>query len=85
MRNESPLFAELNRRVGGLTPKIDELKARVEIAMDRQRVFMLGVAADELRAQKHRLDTYTVQARFALAAIYDLAAIATADAGFGSR
>lgn len=85
MRNEPLLFAEFNRRVGGLSPKIDDLKARVEIVMDRQRVFMLGVAADELRAQKHRLDTYTVQARFALAAIYDLAATATADAGFGSR
>jgi len=31
---------------------------------------------DELQAQKKRLDTYTVQARFALAAIYDLSATA---------
>jgi len=85
MRNEPLLFAEFNRRVGGLSPKIDDLKARVEIVMDRQRAFMLGVAVDELRAQKHRLDTYTVQARFALAAIYDLAATATADTGFGSQ
>jgi hypothetical protein len=53
--------------------------------MDRQRAFMLGVAVDELRAQKQRLDTYTVQARFALAAIYDLAATATVDAGFDSQ
>ncbi len=85
MRNEPLLLAEFNRRVGGLSPKIDDLKARVEIVMDRQRAFMLGVAVDELRAQKHRLDTYTVQARFALAAIYDLAATATADTGFGSQ
>ena len=51
--------------------------------MNRQRAFMLGVAVDELRAQKQRLDTYTVQARFALAAIYDLASstTTTADAG----
>jgi len=34
---------------------------------------MDGVAIDELTAQKQRLDTYTVQARFALAAIYDIA------------
>jgi hypothetical protein len=53
--------------------------------MDRQRAFMLGVAVDELRAQKQRLDTYTVQARFALAAIYDLAATATVDTGFDSQ
>ena len=85
MRNEPLLFAEFNRRVGGLSPKIDDLKVRVEIVMDRQRAFMLGVAVDELRAQKHRLDIYTVQARFALAAIYDLAATATADTGFGSQ
>ena len=29
-------------------------------------------AVEELQAQKQRLDTYTVQARFALAALYDL-------------
>ena len=85
MRNEPLLFGELNRRVDGLSPTIDDLIARVEIAMERQRAFMLGVAVDELRAQKQRLDTYTVQARFALAAIYDLAATAIADAGEGSQ
>ena len=79
------MFGELNQRVFGLSPKIDDLKARVEFTMDRQRAFMLGVAVDELRAQKQRLDTYTVQARFALAAIYDLAATATVDAGFDSQ
>ncbi len=81
MRDEPLLFGEFNQRVDGLSPKIDDLKARVEMTMDRQRAFMLGVAVDELRAQKQRLDTYTVQARFALAAIYDLASTATADAG----
>jgi len=85
MRNEPLLFGEFNQRVDGLSPKIDDLKARVENAMERQRAFMLGVAVDELRAQKQRLDTYTVQARFALAAIYDLAATATADSGFDSQ
>ena len=85
MRSEPLLFAEFNQRVDGLSPKIDDLKARVENAMERQRAFMLGVAVDELRAQKQRLDTYTVQARFALAAIYDLAATATVDAGFDSQ
>ena len=85
MRNEPLLFGEFNQRVDGLSPKIDDLKARVENAMERQRAFMLGVAVDELRAQKQRLDTYTVQARFALAAIYDLAATAAADSGFDSQ
>lgn len=85
MRKEPLLFADFNQRVDGLSPKIDDLKARLENAMERQRAFMLGVAVDELRAQRQRLDTYTVQARFALAAIYDLAATATVDAGFDSQ
>jgi hypothetical protein len=77
MRTEPLLFAEFNGRVEGLSPQIDTLKARVDAAMLTQRGFMEGVAIDELRAQKQRLDTYTVQARFALAAIYDLAASET--------
>jgi hypothetical protein len=85
MRNEPLLFGEFNQRVDGLSPKIDDLKARVENAMERQRAFMLGVAVDELRVQKQRLNTYSVQARFALAAIYDLAATATADTGLDSQ
>jgi hypothetical protein len=73
MRTEPLLFDDFNARVAGLSPKIDALKARVEDAMARQKAFMDGVAIDELTAQKQRLDTYTVQARFALAAIYDIA------------
>jgi hypothetical protein len=74
MRTEPLLFADFNFRVEGLSPQIDTLKMRVETAMVAQRGFMEGVAIEELQAQKQRLDTYTVQARFALAAIYDLAA-----------
>lgn len=80
MRTEPLLFADFNDRVEGLIPQIDVLKARVEDAILRQRGFMEGVAVDELRAQKQRLDTYTVQARFALAAIYDRAATTVGDA-----
>jgi hypothetical protein len=74
MRLEPELFAEYSGRVNGLSPKIDELKARVEQAMARQSSFMQDIAVEELQAQKQRLDTYSVQARFALAAIYDLSA-----------
>jgi len=80
MQAEPLMFGELNDRVTGLSPRLDDLEARVREAMERQRAFMLGVAVDELRAQRQRLDTYTVQARFALAAIYDLAASGTATA-----
>jgi len=74
MRNEPQVFASFSERVNGLGPDIDVLKAKLEDTMERQRYFMEGVAVEELQAQKQRLDTYTVQARFALAAIYDLAA-----------
>jgi hypothetical protein len=47
--------------------------------MDRQRRFLQSIAVDELRAQKQRLNTYSVQARFALAAIYDLSATTVGD------
>jgi hypothetical protein len=40
----------------------------------RQQEFLQGIAVDELKAQRDRLNTYTVQARFALASIYDRAA-----------
>jgi len=72
--NEPLLFGGFNERVTSLSPRIDDLKARVEDAMARQKAFMDGVAIEELTVRKQRLDTYTVQARFALAAIYDLAA-----------
>ena len=74
IRTEPELFADFYTRVNGLSPKIDELKARVELAMDQQSAFMQDIAVEELQAQKERLDTYTIQARFALAAIYDLSA-----------
>jgi hypothetical protein len=49
---------------------------RVGDVMAEQRAFLQAIAVGELQAQKHRLDTYTIQARFALAAIYDVAATA---------
>jgi len=80
MRNEPLLFASFNRRVDGLSPRIDEIRLRVEAAMGRQRAFLQSIAVEELQAQKQRLDTYTVQARFALAAIYDLSATTVGNA-----
>ena len=74
MRNEPIKFQELSSRVYGLGPQIDGMKLRVDGAMGEQRAFLQTVALGELQAQKQRLDIYTVQARFALAAIYDLAA-----------
>ena len=74
MRNEPLTFDGFNARVDGLNPRIDALKIDVDDAMGRQRAFLQSIAVEELRAQQQRLNTYSVQARFALAAIYDLSA-----------
>lgn len=74
MRTEPLLFAGFNDRVSNLSPQIDATKARVYDTMDSQLAFLQNIAVDELKAQKRRLNIYTVQARFALAAIYDLSA-----------
>ncbi len=71
MREQPETFAELDRRVAALEPRIDAILARVDDAARRQRAFLQAIAIAELEAQKQRLETYTVQARFALAAIYD--------------
>jgi hypothetical protein len=74
MRKEPLRFDDLSSRVYGLGPSIDGMKNRVGESMANQRAFLESIAVGELQAQKQRLDIYTVQARFALAAIYDLAA-----------
>ncbi len=74
LRDEPLMFEGLNTRVAGLNPRIDALMSRVDAAMARQRTFLQSIAVDELQVQQQRLKTYSVQARFALAAIYDLSA-----------
>jgi len=74
MRNEPLRFEEFNTRVVGLEPRIEGMKMQVGDALAKQRAFLQSIAVGELQAQKQRLDIYTVQARFALAAIYDVAA-----------
>ena len=76
MRNEPQRFEELSVRVEDLSPRIDGMKLRVAESLGQQRAFLQHIAVGELQAQKQRLDIYTVQARFALAAIYDRAASA---------
>ena len=79
MREEPQHFEALGRRVDDLSPRIEAIKMRVEDALSAQRAFLQSIAVRELRVQQQRLDVYSVQARFALAAIYDIAA-STGDA-----
>ncbi len=65
---------ELAARVGRLAPNLESLSARLGAAADAQRRYLASVAVAELEAQKDRLASYTMQAQFALASIYDQAA-----------
>ncbi|MEM7763654.1 MAG: hypothetical protein AAF290_06200 [Pseudomonadota bacterium] len=71
--NEPQRLNEFDARITNLRPRIDEKLIAVEQSLQRQRDFLHGLAKQELRRQSERLDTYTVQARFALAAVYDRA------------
>jgi hypothetical protein len=72
MRNEPLRFVELSDRVYDLGPRIETIKMQVDDALADQRAFLQSIAVGELQAQKQRLSIYTIQARFALAAIYDV-------------
>jgi len=66
-------FGELTVRIDALTPRVEGLRANAQGALARQQQFLQGIAVGELKAQRDRLNTYTLQARFALASIYDRA------------
>jgi hypothetical protein len=69
---------EFASRVAALKQRIDQLQARLATTEQKQSVYLARVATSELEAQKDRLATYQVQARFALASMYDRAASAEA-------
>jgi tetratricopeptide (TPR) repeat protein len=71
-------FASLTARIGALAPRVQALQATAQTALARQQDFLQGLAVGELKAQRDRLNTYLVQARFALATLYDRAAAAPA-------
>ena len=65
---------EFEARIVALSARLGTLQARLETARDRQNDFLEAAAVHELEAQQARLAAYRVQARFALATIYDRAA-----------
>ncbi len=72
--------AALGRRVQRVTPRVADLARRVDQAKSSQAVHLADIAVRELEDQRRRLDEYSVQARYALATIYDRAAAAPAPA-----
>jgi hypothetical protein len=65
---------EFAARLAVLKTRITELQARLVGAEKAQQGYLQQIAVAELSDQKERLDAYEVQARFALATMYDKAA-----------
>jgi hypothetical protein len=68
----------LGRRVERVSPRLDALAGRIDGARAAQSRRLADIAVRELEEQKKRLDEYSVQARYALATLYDRASAAEA-------
>ncbi len=62
---------DFSARIAALAERVKATRARLAQASEQQSQYLDSVAESELQAQKQRLDTYALQARFALADIYD--------------
>jgi Tfp pilus assembly protein PilF len=58
-------------RLGTLKTRLEALRGRLAATRAAQNDYLADLAARELEAEKGRLASYQIQARFALAAIYD--------------
>jgi hypothetical protein len=65
---------EFADRIAALAARIKAVRERLAGTAGEQSEYLQNVAATELSTQKTRLEAYSVQARFALADIYDRAA-----------
>ena len=65
---------EFAQRIAALKDRITALQDRLAATEHKQNEYLQHLAVAELAAQKDRLATYEVQARFALASMYDRAA-----------
>jgi hypothetical protein len=73
-RDEYPARTEeFAKRVEGLQPRLTDLDTRLAAAAQKQNRYLAQIAIRELQSQQQRLAAYSVQARFALASIYDRA------------
>ncbi|HEY2419068.1 MAG TPA: hypothetical protein VGH84_14185 [Steroidobacteraceae bacterium] len=60
-------------RIAALAVRVQAMHKRLEQSSQQQSKYLDELAESELRAQKQRLDAYALQARYALADIYDRA------------
>ena len=64
---------EFAERVGALRPRIAAARDRLAALQRAQADYLADIAVRELESQKERISTYTLQARYSLATIYDRA------------
>jgi tetratricopeptide (TPR) repeat protein len=63
--------AGYSQRIATLQRRVEQLAGRVAAARRRQGEYLAALAIEELEAQQSRLADYTLQARYALAVLYD--------------
>ena len=81
-RDQAPRgLDEFATRIALLTPRLEAMQTQIAAVLDQQQDHLTLVATAELESQKSRLLSYRVQARFALATIYDRATVAQRDGG----
>ena len=64
---------EFGQRIGELRPRIEAARDRLAALEHAQADYLAEIAVTELASQKDRISTYMLQARYALATIYDRA------------
>jgi hypothetical protein len=85
-REDYPARTEqFSQRVSDLQPRMAGLSTRLAMAAESQNRYLADVAVRELESQKQRLAAYSLQARFALASIYDRASSASPSTGGGAE
>ncbi|HEU4601326.1 MAG TPA: hypothetical protein VFS24_05135, partial [Steroidobacteraceae bacterium] len=68
---------EFAQKVAALEPRMATLNSRLAAAADQQNRYLAAIAIKELQSQKERLAAYSLQARYALASIFDRASSAS--------
>ena len=74
-------FAEFAVRIARLAPRIAAMQAAIDSTLYKEEGRLVALATQELGLQKERLASYRVQARFALATLYDRAGATQVAAG----
>lgn len=70
-RDEPARFDIFDKRIAAISPVLDALMPRLAALTKTQQQAVQGIAIAELTRQQDRLGAYSMQARFALAQLYD--------------